>query len=99
MNIESNRQLFERLVDQWQIECGVASSISHITNCPPYLAIFEMGEDALPLIFEDMRQNGPDRWFVALEALTCHDPIPVETYGNMRKMTDVWLDYQSHFLD
>jgi len=51
-----------------------------------------MGERALPLIFEEMQGHG-GRWFWALRAITGENPVRPEDRGNVRRMTEAWLEW------
>lgn len=91
----SGRILFHLLRDRWYEERGITSSIVHMSECPSYLRIIGMGEPAVPLILEQLKREGddPDHWFVALEAITGANPIPVEAYGNTVKMAQAWFEW------
>ena len=84
---------FARLMQQWYVERNITSSLSEMNVCPSYIKIIAMGEPALPLIFEQLRKESddPDYWFAALEAITGHDPVPEDAYGDTRKMAEAWL--------
>jgi hypothetical protein len=51
-----------------------------------------MGPDAIPLILREL-QRRPEHWFWALNAITREDPIDPEYAGNVRKMTQAWLEW------
>ena len=86
---------FSALVRKWHTERGETSSSAAMSSCPSYLRIIGMGFDALPMIFAQLRseRDDPDHWFVALEAITGHDPIPDDAYGNTVRMSDAWLSW------
>lgn len=87
--------LFKVLVENWNEERGITSSLSEMTMCRSYLRIIAMGKNALPLILKQMKNEGddPDHWFAALEAIAAHDPIPEEWYGDTVNMAKAWFDW------
>ncbi len=86
---------FAQRMEQWHVERGFTSSLSEMFACPSYQQIIGMGEKALPLILAQLRREGddPDHWFAALEAITGHDPIPEDAYGDTLKMAEAWLSW------
>ena len=87
--------LFASLMESWCEEKRFMSFLSDIVACPSYQKIIKMREGALPLILAQLRKEGndPSHWFTALEAITGHDPVPESVYGNMLKMTEIWLSW------
>lgn len=71
------------------------SSITEMTVCPAYLGIIGMGQDAVPLLIEQIRTEGddPDQWFVALRIITGADPVDDENRGDSVKMAQAWLEW------
>jgi hypothetical protein len=69
------------------------SSITDIATLPSYQKIIGLGEDAIPLILAELRQEGeePDQWFWALRALTEVDPVSPADRGNVIKMAQAWI--------
>ncbi len=51
-----------------------------------------MGWEALPLIVRDLKESKAD-WFWALTAITGENPISEEIAGNIKKMTEAWLQW------
>ena len=45
-----------------------------------------------PLILAELNHE-PDDWFWALHAITGASPVPAEIRGNVRQMTDAWLQW------
>ncbi len=92
-DIES--RLFTRLVKQWHEERGITSSLSKMFNCSSYQQIIEMGDRAVPLILERLKQEGenPDHWYAALEAITGEDPVPEDAYGDTVLIAKAWLSW------
>ena len=91
--------MFSRLAEQWREERGITSSISDMIVCPSYLKIIGMGQNALPLILEQIKREGddPDHWFTALEAITGEDPVSKDAYGDTVKMAAAWLSWADEF--
>jgi len=83
---------FTRLASQWREETRALSSDSDIVANFKYHQIMGMGERALPLIFEEMEAHG-GRWFWALRAITGENPVRPEDRGNVRRMTEAWLEW------
>jgi hypothetical protein len=71
---------------------GGRPSIHDLVSQPAYLQIIDMGKEALPLLFNELRRE-PDHWFVALQAITGTNPIPSAARGDVEKMTQAWLTW------
>ena len=86
---------FRRLRDKWHAERGITSSLTKIAACPSYLRIIGMGEKVVPLILNQLEEEGdePDFWFWALEAITGENPVPDSDLGDIRAMARAWLDW------
>jgi hypothetical protein len=83
---------FHQLVDEWKDETRLLSSIHEMVSHPAYLQIIGMGQEALPLLVNELRRE-PDHWFVALQAITGTNPIPASASGNMDAMARAWLNW------
>lgn len=83
---------FARLANRWREETRAISSDSDIVANFAYHQIMGMGERALPLIFEEMEAHG-GRWFWALRAITGENPTRPEDRGDVRRMTEAWLEW------
>ena len=83
---------FSALAKEWQIERGVLSSAQQMATHPVYLRIIGMGERAVPLILEELR-NTPDHWFIALHAITGANPVPKEARGRLEEMAESWVSW------
>jgi hypothetical protein len=86
------RKQFSMHTKRWQRDTATASSVTDIALHPSYQRIIGMGEAALPLIFEQLRQS-LDHWFWALHFITSADPVPEEERGDMEAMRQRWLDW------
>jgi hypothetical protein len=83
---------FHRLVDEWKDGTRFLSSIHDMVSHPAYLQIIGMGQEALPLLINELRRE-PDHWFVALQAITGTNPIPFSACGNVDAMARAWLNW------
>jgi len=87
---------FHRLVEQWHEQrVETNSSISEIIACPAYLRIIAMGKGALPLIIEQLKNEGddPDHWCAALEAITGENPVPEDAHGDTVRIAQAWIEW------
>ena len=83
---------FNKLVSQWKSETGGLSSPRAISQHPCYLEIIKMGEEVLPLIFYDLKNNG-GWWYPALRAITGVNPVSDDARGNIELNTEQWLKW------
>lgn len=83
---------FRALAERWRSETLYLSSTTKIVMNRAYQRIIGMGPRVLPLIFRELARE-PDHWFWALSVITGDDPVPPADVGDIRKMTEVWLDY------
>ncbi|MEX0724783.1 MAG: hypothetical protein WD065_00855 [Planctomycetaceae bacterium] len=94
----SNRYVvrFRQLAHEWREQAEVISSSTERAMLPAYQSIIGMGEPALPLIFEELKERG-GHWFWALRAISGENPVPPEHSGNIAAMTGDWLKWgQEH---
>ena len=86
---------FETLRRRWKEQTLFVSSIHQIILCEPYQRIIGMGESVLPLIFAELRREGdqPSMWFWALEAITHENPVPEESWKDIRAAARIWLEW------
>lgn len=81
---------FHRLAVAWKSDTRHLSKMEQITSHPAYRRIVEIGEAALPLIFQDLDRSGGD-WFQALREITKTNPVPPESRGRMSEIREAWL--------
>ena len=91
---QNNRARFFDLLTQWDLQKGFTSSQDEIEACPAHLGILAMGWDAVPLIMEQIEKGVMNHWFMALELITCEQPVQIEDRGNYQKMGEVWLKWR-----
>ena len=89
---EELRDRFNRLVLAWRAGTGGLSSPRAIASHPTYREIISMGDPALPLILEELRDNG-GWWYPALRAITGENPVPPDARGNPPANARAWVDW------
>ena len=85
--------VFRDLATRWREQTSMLSSVADIAAHPAYQSIVGMGADAVPLILNDLAENGPDHWFWALTAITRENPVTAEIAGDLQRMTEAWLEW------
>ena len=83
---------FERLATEWKQETAHLSSPSAIAEHRAYQAIIGMGKEVIPLILRDL-ENSRAQWFWALRSIAGESPVRAEDRGDIRAMTDAWLNW------
>lgn len=86
------RHEFDALRHEWKAGTKFTSSMSDMILNFAYQRIIGLGSSVVPLIIEELTNN-PDHWFWALRAITGEDPVPESSAGNLRKMTQAWLQW------
>lgn len=89
---EELRKTFERLADRWEEETLFLSFSDQAAAHPAHQEIVSMGQPVVPLILERMRTRG-GHWFGALQQITGARPVPPESRGRIKEMTQAWLDW------
>ena len=87
-----NRRKFDRLAAEWKEETAHLSSTSAIAEHRAYQQIIGMGEEAIPLILQDLKETRA-QWFWALRAIAGESPIRDEDRGDLDAMTAAWIDW------
>ena len=88
----SFRQEFAELVATWRTETAGLSSPKAMTEHPAYERIIGLGELAIPLILQDMKESG-GWWYPALRTLTGENPVPESARGNPPLNDKAWLQW------
>jgi hypothetical protein len=79
---------FREYTETWRRQTQHLSSVAKMVSHHAYLAIIDMGHDAIPLLLIELRDR-PDHWFVALNRITNEDPVPPgSTFG---EAVEAWL--------
>jgi len=84
------QQRFARLVAEWKVGRGHSSKLKDLAMHPAYQQIVGMGERAVPLLIEEMKER-PDQWDWALRAITGTDPVPPESWGKLKDIAAAWI--------
>lgn len=90
---EPMAEKFETLALNWKSETKLFSNVTKKAMHPAYQQIIGMGPAAVPCILRDLAEHGPNDWFWALTAITGENPISQEIAGNMKAMTEAWLQW------
>jgi hypothetical protein len=85
-------QRFRELSENWERETGSLSSLSKRVMNRNYQAIVGMGEQVVPILLRDLRDNRRD-WFWALSAITRENPIDRADAGRVDRMIAAWIDW------
>ena len=88
----ANRDTFQRLADAWERDRPRGVDVEQMTKHPAYQHIIAMGEPAVPLLLQRLAEE-PGHWFVALNAITGARPVPPESRGRIKEMTQAWLNW------
>lgn len=89
----SNRLLFSVLAKDWYKETALKSSLAEKISHMSYLRIIRMGDDAIPLILEEMKKR-PSHWFVALDVLVDDKEKPViESGTSLTQVAASWIKW------
>ena len=88
----ADRRRFQELADRWQEETVFLSNSGRKNAHPAQQEIISMGEPVVPLILERMRSRG-GHWFEALQQITGARPVPPESQGRIKEMTQAWLEW------
>lgn len=88
--IQSYSAEFKRLAQQWKLERPRGADVTDMVMHPAYQRIIGLGPRAVPLILAQLERE-PAHWFWALHAITGADPVPTESQGRLREMSDAWI--------
>jgi hypothetical protein len=83
---------FRYYAAKWKEEIGGDSSLTNITSNMNYLRIIAIGDEALPLILQEL-QKQPAPWFVALRAISEDDSVGRNSPGDFRKKAADWIQW------
>ena len=88
----ADRERFQELADQWQEETVLLSNSDRKNAHPALQEIISMGQPVVPFILERMQSQG-GHWFEALQQITGARPVPPESRGRIKEMTQAWLEW------
>jgi hypothetical protein len=83
---------FKRLLAEWRKETAHLSSIQAKVMVTSYLEIIGMGQPALRLILNELKER-PTYLFPALRAITGIDPVQPGDKGKLRRMANTWIEW------
>jgi len=83
---------FKRLLVEWREQTALLPSATAMAMLPSYQEIIGMGEPALPLILNELKDR-PAHLFWALRAISGVDPVPPEDRGRIDKMIEAWINW------
>jgi hypothetical protein len=85
-------QRFQKLAGEWSRDTWHISSPKDLTNHPKYRQVIDLGWDVVPSLLRELHRT--DRfWFTALSEITHLRPFDPKDAGNVKRMTDAWLDW------
>ena len=84
------RARFKKLSSIWKQQTRHWSNVTKKCTHPAYQQIIGMGQAAVPLILQELREHGGD-WFWALTSITGENPITEDIAGNVPKMVEAWI--------
>ena len=90
--LQNHATLFNRLADEWRRDRPRGVDVANMVMHPSYQRIIGMGEDAIPLILNELDRQ-PDHWFWALHSITGADPVPEDYQGNISEMANAWIEW------
>lgn len=85
-------ETFNKLAEKWRAETRYLSAIDDIVLNRTYQSIIGMGPEVVPLLLREL-QKRQHLWFWALRAITREDPVQPGDVGNVRKMSEAWLNW------
>lgn len=83
---------FETLKNKWEENTKNSSFLSDIFEDSNYKSIKELGNNAIPYIFNEIEAN-PRIWMFALYDITGENPIASENIGQIDKMQGDWRNW------
>ena len=86
------KEEFNRLASEWKSGRRRGTDVAQMIEHPAYRSIVGMGEQAIPLMLEEL-EHELDHWFPALREIAGASPIPEESKGNLAKMREAWLQW------
>lgn len=87
-----DRATFAKLADEWVRERPRGLDLHFTLEHPAYQQIIAMGPPAVPWLLQRLAER-PDHWFAALHQITGASPVPPESRGRFREMTNAWLEW------
>ena len=88
----SDRETFKQLADEWERARPRGVDVEQMTKHPAHQRIIAMGEPVVPLLLQRLAEK-PGHWFAALNVITGARPVPPESRGRIKEMTQAWLKW------
>jgi hypothetical protein len=91
----TRKSVIDRFYDlalTWQHDHMFTSDMDRVAMHPAYQQIIGMGNEVLPLIFQQLQFN-PNYWFAALNAITGVNPVKEDHLGNLQAMSNDWVEW------
>ena len=88
------RDQFRAALEKWRSETELSSMLSEKRAHPAYQEIVNLGEEAIPLILEEIESRA-SFIFMALHDITGRNPIPQEDRGRVARMIEAWSRWGS----
>jgi hypothetical protein len=88
---------FAALAAKWKSEAGTIASFPKKFMHPAYQDIVGLGPVAIGPILREL-QRSPHYWFHALRHIAKYDPVKPEDRGNLKAMTEAWLEWGRDYL-
>jgi hypothetical protein len=89
--VRLNQQLFDKIYKKWRDETQFDSFIGDPYH-KSYENIVKYGYKAIPYIITKLKEE-PSLIFVALIRITGETPIKEENRGNVKKMSEDWIEW------
>lgn len=84
---------FQNLAAQWKKQTGLYSTTAQKVYNNVYLDIIGLGREIVPLILQDMANEGSAHWHTALKALTHQNPVPDNDLSKSKIVKQAWLQW------
>jgi hypothetical protein len=85
-------QRLRQLEAQWKADTEFLSDAGKIMRHPAFRSIVALGLEVVPLMLHDL-ESRPSLWVWALPEITGQNPVAAGDSGNIRRMTDAWLQW------
>jgi len=91
---KENQEKFNELKNSFLYATAVHSNSKLILENASCQRIIEMGEIAIPFILQELKFDPCMHWALVLHSIKPEaDPVPVEDYGQVDKVTNAWITW------
>lgn len=91
MNNIMNKEKFLDLKNQWWEDTKFLSDINEMNKHESVAEFIKAGEEILPLIFNDIKNETNTHWFYVLQSITGVNPVPKKHRGYIQTMNRDWV--------